>query len=438
MRRPADEEFYYSGQDFALSESYLLVALQGPDSPPRETAINMAELKELVLAANAHPKSQLIIRVRHIDAKTYLGRGQVEEVRKQAQALQVQGVIFDEDFTPVQQRNLEDAIGLRVIGRTELILDIFARRARTHEGKLQVELAQLQYVRPRLIGQGFVLSRQGGGIGSRGPGESRLEMDRRRIAARIAHLRRELAHVRRSRETQRKRRHRHEVPTIALVGYTNAGKSTLLKALTQADVHIENKMFATLDPSARRAILPDGRVAIFTDTVGFIHRLPTTLVEAFKATLEETLFADLLLHVIDASSATLHREVSTTEQVLRELGAHEKPRLRVFNKIDCNVDRAVFEMAGDNHEESVAISALYGIGLQDLLSAVVRHTTEAVQHVLLHLPYNRFDLLSRIHNSAYVKHVEYQDDHVEISADVDSKFANDLREYQVGLKQKKQ
>ncbi|MGI8908033.1 MAG: GTPase HflX [Candidatus Sumerlaeaceae bacterium] len=422
---------YYAGEHYANPDDYLLIALQTSSIPAREAAISLEELKELTRSADANTRGQLTLRVRQIDPKTYIGRGQVQEIRALAQQLGVAGIIFDEDFSPVQQRNLEDILELRVIGRTELILDIFARRAQTHEGKLQVELAQLQYLRPRLIGQGFVLSRLGGGIGTRGPGESRLEMDRRRIAARINHLQRELTHVRRARETQRKRRLRQEVLTVALVGYTNSGKSTLLRALTNADVHVEDRLFATLDPAAKRALLPDGRVAIFTDTVGFIHRLPTGLVEAFKATLEEVLYADLLLHVIDASSPTLEREIRTTDAVLGTLGADEKPRLRIFNKIDQNVDHSVFEAFGYREESSnsVAISALYGIGIHDLLSTIVHFTSEAEETLRILLPYTRGDLLSRIHNAAAVKSLEYDEDGVRVTALVDSKLAGELRPF---------
>lgn len=411
-------------------ETYLLVGVQEPSMSLAEADRSLAELKELVRSASGRVSHAYTVRVRQVDARTYLGKGRVEELAKQASELQVAGVVFDADFSPVQQRNLEDAFQVRVIGRTELILDIFARRAQTHEGKLQVELAQLQYLRPRLVGQGFVLSRLGGGIGTRGPGESKLEMDRRRIADRIGHLRRELSHVRRTRDTQRKRRVRHEVPTLAIVGYTNSGKSTLLRALTNADVVVEDKLFATLDPTARRLLLPDGRVAVLSDTVGFIHRLPTLLVEAFKATLEEVVRADLLLHVIDASSPTLEREISTTEQVLEDIGAATLPRLRVFNKIDQGMDDSVYEVISrQDREDAVPISALFGIGLHDLLAQVVRQLQRDRRTLQLHLPYDRFDLLSRIYSSADVHHIEYHDDAVHMIAEVDDRLARELEPF---------
>jgi len=423
----------WENEDLTREETYLLVGVQDPRMSLQEADTSMAELQELTRSAGASAADSLIIKVRSIDARTYIGKGRVDELARRAASLGVHGVIFDADFSPVQQRNLEDAFEVRVIGRTELILAIFARRAQTHEGKLQVELAQLQYLRPRLIGSGFVLSRQGGGIGSRGPGESRLEMDRRRIADRIGHLRRELTHVRRTRETQRKRRERQEVPTLALVGYTNAGKSTLLRALTNADVLVEDKLFATLDPTARRLLLPDGKVAVLSDTVGFINRLPTTLVEAFKATLEQVTQADLLLHVIDASSPTVEREIATTEQVLEDIGADERPRIRVFNKIDQAMDRSVLDIiSGKAREDAVAISALYGIGLHDLLSQVVQALHVPHQRLKLALPYSRFDLLSRLYSSAKVHHIEYEEDAVHLTVEVDEQLTAELQPFLEG------
>lgn len=409
------------------NDRYFLIGVQEPAMSLQEADRSFAELQELVRSAGGSVAHTVTVRLRQIDARTFLGRGRVEELGIQARASDVSGVIFDADFSPVQQRNLEDAFQLRVIGRTELILDIFARRARTHEGKLQVELAQLQYLRPRLVGQGFVLSRLGGGIGTRGPGESKLEMDRRRIADRIGHLRRELSHVRRSRQTQRKKRHKQEVPTLALVGYTNAGKSTLLRALTGADVLVEDRLFATLDPAARRLLLPDGRVAVLTDTVGFIHRLPTSLVEAFKATLEEVVQADLLLHVIDASSQNLQQEINTTEQVLEEIGAADRRRLRVFNKIDQAMNHSVYDtLSSQTRDESVAVSGLYGIGLHDLLASIVKLLHEHQQTLSLRLPYDRYDLLSRLYAIADVNSIEYHENAIHITAAVDERIASEL------------
>jgi GTP-binding protein HflX len=410
-------------------EKYLAVALQLPRKTLQETETSLAELKRLAGSASGEVADATIIKVRQVDPAFFVSRGKATELRACAEALDLTGIIFDEDFSPVQTRNLTDETGVRIIGRTELILDIFARRAQTHEGKLQVELAQLQFLMPRLIGKGFVLSRLGGGIGTRGPGETKLETDRRRIGSRITQLRRELVAIRRQRETRRKRRLRREILTVALIGYTNAGKSTLLRALTQADVHIEDRLFATLDPSARKAILPDGRAAVFTDTVGFIHRLPASLVAAFKATLEEILYADLLLHVVDASSPTLEREVRTTVGILEELGADKKPVLQVFNKIDQGLGGEAARSLEHGNHESVAISALYGIGIHDLLAAVAGATSRRRERLTLRIPYSRFDLLARVHATSSVAAVAYSDDCIEIETDVDDHFAAELRQY---------
>jgi len=393
--------------------------LQTPQVSAEEAQLSLEELQRLVQSASGEIADALIVRLREITAGTFLTRGRVQQLKACAEAFELTGIVFDQDFSPVQVRNLTDEIGVRIIGRSELILDIFARRARTHEGKLQVELAQLQYLLPRLIGKGFVLSRLGGGIGTRGPGETKLEMDRRRIAARIAHLRHELNALRRHRDTQRKRRVRSQVLTIALIGYTNAGKSTLLRTLTQAEVHVADQLFATLDPTARKTILPDGRLAVFTDTVGFIHRLPPALLDAFKATLEEICYADLLLHVVDASSPLFEREVATTEQILADLGAGQKPILRVYNKIDQGLSEAAAERLRSSEEEAVAISALYKVGILDLLNAITRITSPNRQRIRLSIPYERCDLLGQLYAKATVEKIAYENAAIEVEAIAD-------------------
>lgn len=412
-------------------ESYLVCALHLPKGSLLEAELSLAELERLVCSASGEVVDSLILRLREIDPGYYLTRGKVQQLKACAEAFELTGIVFDKDFSPVQVRNLTDEIGTRIIGRTELILDIFARRAHTHEGKLQVELAQLQYVLPRLIGKGFAMSRLGGGIGTRGPGETKLEMDRRRIADRIAFLKRELAAVRRHRETQRRQRLRKDVTNVALLGYTNAGKSTLLNALTAANVHTADQLFATLDPTARRALLPDRRIAVFTDTVGFIHDLPPSLIAAFKATLEEVLYADLLVHVVDASSPTIEREIATTEQILQELGAAEKPLLRVYNKIDRGLVPSAAHLLQSATVPSVAISALYRVGIRDLLEEVARLTRPATYQWQLMLPPTGYALLARLHQQGRVIETHFTESGIAVVADIDARHAPEWECYRV-------
>jgi GTP-binding protein HflX len=282
-------------------------------------------------------------------------------------------VVVDSELSPSQQAKLEDAFGLKVVDRTQLILDIFAQRAQTKEGKLQVELAQLNYMLPRLRGTGTAMSRLGGGIGTRGPGETKLETDRRRIYTRIAHLEGEVENIKKHRGMQRKSRQRRGVVQVALMGYTNAGKSTLLNALTRADVLAENKLFATLDPITRKLRLPGGDTVLLTDTVGFIQRLPTQLVAAFRATLEEVTEADILLHVIDASHPNVEEHLRAVTEVLEELEASDKPTITALNKIDLVTDPGGLEKLEQEVAHPVEISALTGDGLMDLLAEIEAH-----------------------------------------------------------------
>lgn len=410
-------------------ESYLVCAIQLPHGSPTETELSLAELEQLVRSASGEVADKLVLKLRSVDPAYFLTRGKVAQLRACAEAFELTGVVFDRDFSPVQVRNLTDEIGTRIIGRTELILDIFARRARTHEGKIQVELAQLRYVLPRLIGKGFAMSRLGGGIGTRGPGETKLEMDRRKISERISFLERELAAIRRHRQIQRKQRIRREIPTVAILGYTNAGKSTLLNALTHAGVDVADQLFATLDPTARRTILPDGRPVVFSDTVGFIRDLPPSLVAAFKATLEEIIFADALLHVADASSPMLEREIATTEEVLQELGVADKPLLRVFNKIDRGLTGCAAHYLRRRDVPTVAVSALYRIGLHDLLSELARLTQPETAHVHIFLPYSAFPLLSRLYRQGKVEATEFTGEGVDVRAELNVRYLEEWATY---------
>ncbi|MGB9803089.1 MAG: GTPase HflX [Desulfofundulus sp.] len=350
-------------------EKVLLVSLQLPHEKENEVEESLDELARLADTAGARVVGRVVQRSRRPDPATFLGRGKVrDEIAPACRELGVDLVICDQELSPAQVRNLEEALGVRVIDRTQLILDIFARRARTREGKLQVELAQLEYLYPRLTGRGAELSRLGGGIGTRGPGETKLETDRRRIKRRIAELRRKLEEVRRHRTLLRSRRQKAPVTLASLVGYTNAGKSTLLNALTGADVPVEDKLFATLDPTTRRLVLPNKEVVLLTDTVGFIRRLPHHLVAAFRATLEEVTEADLLLHVVDVSSPDYPARIEAVDQVLASLGAREKPTILVLNKIDRLTAEEPWLVPADR--PAVAVSALTGRGLDKLCQAL--------------------------------------------------------------------
>jgi GTP-binding protein HflX len=316
-----------------IADRAYLVAADLPKSllPARES---LAELAELASTAGAEVVGSTTQRMEHPHVATYIGSGKVQEVIEERKRLEANVVIFDDELSPSQQRNLEKSLGVKVIDRTALILDIFATRAQTREGRLQVELAQMQYLLPRLAGQWSHLERMEGAIGTRGPGETQIETDRRLINARIAKLRRDLREVSTQRELYRRRRARNNVPVVALVGYTNAGKSTLMRVLSGADVLAEDKLFATLDPVTRRLGLPSGEVVLLTDTVGFIQKLPTQLVAAFRATLEELEEADLLLHVVDISHPNAFEQTQTVERTLAELGVAAKPVLIALNKVD--------------------------------------------------------------------------------------------------------
>lgn len=360
-----------------VADRAYLVAADTPGAllPAEES---LQELAELAKTAGADVVGSATQKLEHPHPATYIGKGKVDEVTEASKQLGANVVIFDDELSPSQQRNLERTLGVKVIDRTALILDIFATRANTREGRAQVELAQMQYLLPRLAGQWSHLERMEGAIGTRGPGETQIETDRRLIRNRISKIRRDLEEVRTQRELYRRRRARNNMPVVALVGYTNAGKSTLMRALSGADVLAEDKLFATLDPVTRRISLPSGEVVLLTDTVGFIQKLPTGLVAAFRATLEELEEADLLLHVIDISHANAYEHTQTVDATLKDLGVESKPRLLALNKVDllANEDgsrvadfdeaRAALQGAGAPPRNVVAISAERRWGL-DLL-----------------------------------------------------------------------
>lgn len=358
---------------FSRREVALLVALRRPQQSRWEVEDSLEELDQLAVSAGADPAFRVLQDRAQPNPRTLIGPGKAQEVRNVCEE-GVDLVIFDDDLTGSQQRNLEAALGRKVIDRTGLILDIFAQRARSKEGKLQVELAQLKYLLPRLTGHGSELSRLGGGIGTRGPGETQLEVDRRRIRRRIGKIEGELERVRRHRALLRRHRKKQALPTAALVGYTNAGKSSLLNALTQADVPVADRLFATLDPTLRKVMLPDGRAILLSDTVGFIRKLPHQLVAAFKATLEEVRMADLLLHVIDISHPQWQNQEQGVIAVLEELGVASTPMINVHNKVDkLPHPEAVTFLS--RRPRSVVTSATTGAGLLELKGAIAETLT---------------------------------------------------------------
>ncbi len=375
------------------------------------------ELRELAVSSGCRIVGEVAARRHRPMPGTYLGSGKLEEIAASAQELQPHVVVFNDELSPAQQRNIEDAVQVKTIDRTQLILDIFAQRARSQEGKIQVELAQLRYLLPRLVGKGIMLSRLGGGIGTRGPGEQKLEVDRRRIRARITRLTHELEKLGRRRGAARAQRREAGVPVVALVGYTNAGKTTLLNRLTGAAATAQNQLFTTLDPLARRLRLPAGETVVLTDTVGFLHHLPHHLIEAFKATLEETRDADLLLHVLDASHPLVSEHAAAVEEVLAGLQMKDKSTMTVLNKCDRIADAqrvAALELA---YQPSAATSATTGQGLEALLS-LIEHQLGLllVEPASLRIPAERSDLVALIYRSGQVVRRQELDGSVELLA----------------------
>ncbi len=403
-------------------ESALLV---GVDSGDFDCEESLSELAELAKTAGAEVQAKVTQKREKPDAATYIGRGRLEEIKDFCRDNETDLLIFDTELTPSQQRNIEDITGIRVIDRTELILDIFAARARSGEGKLQVELAQLKYSLPRLGGKGTSLSRLGGGIGTRGPGETKLETDRRHIRRRIKSLEDDLEALSKRRRIARARREKDGTQTVAIVGYTNAGKSTLMNTLTQAGVLAEDKLFATLDPTARALTLPDGRRVMLIDTVGFIRRLPHGLVEAFKSTLEEASTATLILNVCDASSPECAEHLDVTNRLLDELGCSGKPIIAVFNKCDVAPDIGWLS-AG---LRSVKISALNGEGLDLLLEEIVKALPPTRKKVSLLLPYSMGSDAALLRSDGAVEKEEYREDGLFMTVTADINLLDKYKDY---------
>jgi GTP-binding protein HflX len=393
---------------------------------------SLRELRRLAETAGSLVLDGVIQRRGHIDAATYIGSGKAQELAGIVAAEGADTVICDGELTPSQLRRLEGVVKVKVIDRTALILDIFAQHARSREGKAQVELAQLQYMLPRLRGWGESLSRQaggrvagGGGIGTRGPGETKLETDRRRLRARISRLQRDISEMSVGRKVQKGRRQRRDVPSVVIAGYTNAGKSSLLNALTGAGVLVEDALFATLDPAVRRAVTPSGREFTLTDTVGFVRHLPHQLVEAFRSTLEEAAEADLILHVVDGADEDPAAQITAVREVLAEIGAEKVPELIVVNKLDA---ADVVELQGlhARERESLAVSARTGAGLHELWDAIESRLPHLAVEVKLVVPYSRGDLVSRAHSTGEVIAFSHVEDGTLLEARVPGALAAEL------------
>ena len=361
------------------------------------------------------------------DPVRFVGKGKAEEIRQVKGDLRADVLLVDGDLRPSQQRNLEEAASIGVLDRTALILDIFAQRARSGEGKVQVELAQLNYLLPRLTGKGIELSRLGGGIGTRGPGETKLESDRRRLRRRLRLLKGQVEEIGKRRAVERHHRQEAGMPVVCLVGYTNAGKSTLLNALSGAGVFVEDLLFATLDPTVRRVSLPEGREILFADTVGFIRNLPQQLVAAFKATLEEVVAADVLVHVVDANHRQMAEQIDAARRVLAELGCADKPTIMAFNKCDVVPDRQRLEEHMSRHEHAVAISALSGDGLDALLALVGERLEQQLVPVELTVPWTAQDLLPEVHKRGRILSEDFVENGVALTARVPEDVARRLR-----------
>ena len=433
MERRTIEENKEKKRDYAV-----LVGLRSPvlgaDSADEES---LAELGALVETAGGEPVGTILQSREKPDPHSFIGEGKVEEVKRMVENSDATMVIFDNDLSPSQIRVLTELCGVQVLDRSGLILDIFAQRAKTKEGCLQVELAQYQYLLPRLVGMWTHLERQAGTsgkgpIGSKGPGETQLETDRRHIHRKIDKLKAELEEVRRVRGTQRQRRMKNEIPVVAIVGYTNAGKSTLLNAITGADIPANNRLFDTLDTTTRLLTVSDTLDVVISDTVGFIRKLPHQLVEAFKATLEELEYADLLLHVIDASNPEWQEQARIVDELIRELGAETIPCIRVYNKSDL-----AFAFQRDKEGDAVNVSAKTGEGLDRLLSAIDKKLDKGTKRVTLHLPYDKAGALDSLYREAKVESVEYGET-VDVVAVCTPRIIGQLKNYIEGWTEPKE
>ena len=417
-----------SNFDEKVQERAVLVGLNADCFTAEQTATaeSLEELEDLLETAGGFCTGKVLQNRHTPDSHSFIGEGKAQEVRMLVEATASTMVIFDNELSPGNIRALEEIIGVTVLDRSALILDIFAQRAKTKEGRLQVELAQYKYLLPRLSGMGVSLSRQGGGIGTRGPGETKLETDRRHIRERIARLEDELEQVRKGRAVQRERRMKNAIPVVAIVGYTNAGKSTLLNQLTNAGIPANNRLFDTLDTTSRQLTVSDNLDVILSDTVGFIAKLPHHLVNAFHATLEELEYADLLLHVIDVSDPDLEAHAAVVDRLIAKLAKPDTPVLRCYNKADL-----VYSEDIPVGKDCVAISAKKGKNMDGLLKAIEEALGHSRHHVLLRFPYAKGGMVETLHDNAQVKKVEYTDAGIEVETVLDAILFGRLREYVV-------
>jgi len=412
--------------EYKVQERAVLVGLNADCFTKEQTATDetLEELEALLETAGGFCTGKILQNRHTPDSHSFIGEGKAQEVKMLVEATASTMVVFDNELSPGNIRALEDITGVTVLDRSALILDIFAQRAKTKEGRLQVELAQYKYLLPRLSGMGKSLSRQGGGIGTRGPGETKLESDRRHIRERIARLEDELEQVRHVRAVQRERRMKNSVPVVAIVGYTNAGKSTLLNCLTDAGIPANNRLFDTLDTTSRQLTVSDNLDVILTDTVGFIAKLPHHLVNAFHATLEELEYADLLLHVIDSADPNREEHIAVVEKLIGKLAKPGTPVLQCYNKADL-VSREDIPTG----EDKVAVSAAKGVGMEDLLAAIEKALGHSRHHIVVTLPYSMGGLVETLHNSAKVLNVDYTADGIAVETVVDPILYGRLKEY---------
>lgn len=410
-------------------EKLILFAAQTQKQTEEEVWDGLDELEELVKTAGGTTIVKVIQKVESINSAHYLGSGKLEEIKDMIAQNEVTGVVSDDELSPMQMRNLEKLLNIKVMDRTMIILDIFAQRARSKEGKIQVEMAQLRYNLTRLTGRGVELSRLAGGIGTRGPGEQKLETDRRHIRERISTLKQELKEVEKHRSLLRERREKVGTPVVAIVGYTNAGKSTLLNALSGADIYVENQLFATLDPTTRGVILPSGTEVMVTDTVGFIKKLPHHLVKAFYSTLEETKYADIILHVMDASSPHLESHQQVVYDTLQMLEITKKPIIAVFNKMDLCEDEHIYIKTPVDAQ--VKISAQKGGNIKELLENIEALLQDRLQEIELLLPYKDASILSYVHDNGERIQEEYREEGIYLKGYIPKDKYYKVKDYEI-------
>lgn len=413
--------------DYIHEEDYEKVILIAVEKENENAEENLKELEELALTAKAITLDKIIQKRENVHPASYIGKGKIEEVKQKIYELNATGVICDDELSPAQMRNLEKALDCKVMDRTMVILDIFAQRASSKEGKIQVELAQLRYRLSRLAGSGEYLSRLGGGIGTRGPGEKKLETDRRHIRNRIGQLKKELQELESHRELVRARRKKVGIPLVSIVGYTNAGKSTLLNALSGADVLIEDKLFATLDPTTRKVKLPGGSEILLTDTVGFIRKLPHHLIEAFKSTLEETQYGDILLHVVDSTAKNIEKKMETVYETLAKLKVLGKPVITLYNKCD-KLTTGLLPI-DPKAEKTIKISAKNKEGLDELLQAIEEILKAGRKEIKALIPYSDIGILQLIRGEGERLIEEYRPEGIYIKANVNQRIYNKLEKY---------